>query len=667
MVAQSLKEMAPARRDGVQFDQAGLIRTCNLVVFPFTGLPELRDPLLVVLFEEVLATNRGSTRTAGRRSPGWTKCHRPLPRAEHELIATQEYLQSLIEEQGRMKDNLCSANEELVSGNEELQSMNEELETAKEELQSINEELTTVNDELLGRNQDVTQINSDLLNVLVTVDIPIIIVDRDRRIRRFTPKARSILNVLPSDSGRFMDDIRPNIDVVDLDRQIAEVIETAAMKESEVQDRQGHWYRMQIRPYKTADDKIDGAILSLVDIDALKHHVGEAQHTRAEAERANQAKDLFLAILGHELRTPLSSLLLRGQMLRRGGAMDPERIARIGEAIERATRMQIQLVDDLLDVSRIVAGKLKVERRAVDLPAVVRAALEGVSALAQRKLIQIAVVVDKVIGPVAGDAIRLQQVVSNLLTNAIKFTPDGGQVSVTLDTVDGCARITVRDTGTGIDPGFLPHVFNRFSQEDNSNTRATGLGLGLAIVRHLVEQHGGKVHAASPGIGRGTTMSVTLPLMNAAMENANVGSIFAPAEMKDVRNTRGADQFKDLRVLIVDDDPGIREAVAEMLTERGAKVQMAESAAAAMTVVEEFKPKVLLCDIAMPGEDGCTFIRRLRALEPDNVWNIPALALTALATDDERRRALDAGFQMHLAKPIDIDRLSEAVDELASL
>ena len=305
------------------------------MVFPFTGYPEIKEPLFVVLFEE---RPREPTAPSSQRRQPHADCEedRRIPRLEHELAATKEYLQSLIEEHGRTNDDLGSANEELVSGNEELQSMNEELETAKEELQSTNEELTTVNDELHSRNQEVTEVNSDLVNLLATVDIPILILDRERRIRRFTPKARSILNVVPSDVGRPLDDIKPNIDVADLDRQIAEVIETMAMTESEVQDREGRWYRMQIRPYKTTDNKIDGAILSLVDIDALKHHVGEAQQARAEAERANRAKDLFLAMLGHELRTPLSSLLLQAQMLRRGArSWMPAKLARVGEVIER--------------------------------------------------------------------------------------------------------------------------------------------------------------------------------------------------------------------------------------------------------------------------------------------------------------------------------------------
>jgi len=256
-------------------------------------------------------------------------------------------------------------------------------------------------------------------------------------------------------------------------------------------------------------------------------------------------------------------------------------------------------------------------------------------------------------------------VVSNLLTNAIKFNSERGRVSVTLEHANGCARIVVTDTGAGIDPVFLPHVFDRFSQADTSNTRMYGgLGLGLAIVRHLVEQHGGTIQADSPGVGQGATFSVTLPIMNVANTGPNRGAATILSGGRQQGAGDGHD-IKDLRVMVVDDDVATQEAIAEVLREMGAEVKVAGSAAEAMTLLAKFHPEVLLCDVAMPGEDGYAFIRRLRALGVDDGGRTPALALTALATEDDRQRSLAAGFQLHLTKPVDIQRLSDAVVELA--
>ena len=657
-VAEARRGAVPARAAGVEVDQDGFKRICDVVVIPLKGATEGLGALYVVLFEEhPLASG-----SAPQPAPETTLDRARVPKLEEELAAAKEYLQSVIDEHDRANEDLGTANEELVSGNEELQSMNEELETAKEELQSINEELTTVNDELQIRNQEVTLVNSDLVNLLTTVDIPILFLDRNRRIRRFTPKARRILNVLPADVGRHFEDIRTNIEVADLDAQIAEVIDTMVVKESEVRDRDGHWYRLQIRPYKTTDNRLDGAIVSLLDIDALKRLIAQAEQANAEAERANRTKDEFLATLSHELRTPLSSMLMRAQLLRRGG-MDAAKVMRAGEAIEVGVKMQVQLIDDLLDVSRIVTGKLNLDLQPVDVARVIAAAVDGLNPSVTRKSLRLAVDLapGEATAMVYGDAARLQQVVSNLLANAIKFTPEHGAVTVSLAIVDGDVILGVKDSGMGIDAAFLPYMFNRFTQEDSTTTRAYGgLGLGLAIVRHLVELHHGKVRAESAGRGEGATFWVSIPLLRALRAPARGRGPAAGRSLSDAALLHG------LRILVLDDDRGTRDAIADLLGQAGADVKGAGSGEAAMLLVESFHPALLICDIAMPGENGYAFLRRLRARGADQCGDIPALALTALAREDDCERALKAGFQVHLAKPVDIDRLTEAVLELAA-
>ena len=670
-LASAKKVMAPAWENGVEVDTA----ICNVVVVPFTGLPDVNEQLYVVLFEDSARPSKEKSAKPSRSkktnalAPASASDKRRLPKLEHELSATKEYLQSLIEDHVRTADDLGSANEELVSGNEELQSMNEELETAKEELQSTNEELTTVNDELQSLNQEATQINSDLVNLLATVDIPILILDTERRIRRFTPRARSILNVLPSDIGRPFDDIKTNIDAPDIDRQIADVVETLVMRESEVQDRDGHWYRLQIRPYKTTDNRIDGAILSLVDIHALRLAVGQAQLARCESEQANRAKDQFLAVLSHELRTPLTSILLHAELLH-GREMEPARVKRASESIERSAKIQLQLIEDLLDVSRIISGKFHIEFKPVDLRTTVRAALDDASGSVARKSLELKVDIDPSPVMVSGDPVRLQQVVSNLLTNAIKFTPEKGVVTVVLDVAEGGARLAISDTGMGIDASFLPHVFNRFSQADTSRSRAHGgLGLGLAIVRHLLDLHGGTVQADSAGPGKGSTFSITVPLVNISRSTFppadDPASVVMPAPNSGSRSVDFT-ELRDVGILVLDDDSGVRDAVAEVLNGMGARVRVAKSAAEAMTAIDELRPEVLLCDIAMPGEDGYSFLRRLRARGPEAGGDIPALALTALVGEGDRARALAAGYQMHLTKPVEVERLKRAVVDLVT-
>jgi signal transduction histidine kinase/ActR/RegA family two-component response regulator len=394
--------------------------------------------------------------------------------------------------------------------------------------------------------------------------------------------------------------------------------------------------------------------------------VAAAQQAQTEAERASGSKDDFLATLSHELRTPLASMLLHAQRLRGGDLLERTEVQRAGEALERATWLQAKLIDDLLDVWRMAAGRLTLDRRAVDLCSIAQTALDQVQRSCEDKSLTVHVALDRTIGSIWADSARVQQVLSNLLMNAVKFTPRAGVLTITVDADARYARVRVTDTGIGIDATFLPHVFARFTQSDSSLTREYGgLGLGLALVRQLVELHGGNVLAESAGADCGASFSVTLPLTRAS--NKPVLPPLSPQPLDRPGRSQHYDALVGLRVLFIDDDLGTREAVLEVLQLTGAKVQLAASAAEAMSVIDSFEPQVILCDIAMPGEDGYTFVRKLRARDARLGTAIPALALTAMAAEEDRRRALAAGFQLHLAKPIDIDRLREAVFELSKL
>jgi signal transduction histidine kinase/DNA-binding response OmpR family regulator len=381
------------------------------------------------------------------------------------------------------------------------------------------------------------------------------------------------------------------------------------------------------------------------------------QAARAEAEQANRTKDEFLATLSHELRTPLSAILGWSHLVR-SGKLDEPQMNRAFETIERNARSQSQLIDDLLDVSRIITNKLQIERTPVDLCSVVESAIEAVRPQFEGKDIQLDANVNLETCMVAGDANRLQQIFWNLLTNAVKFTPEQGRVGVEIKRNHDRADVIVSDSGIGIAPEFLPYIFDRFRQADGSTTRVHGgLGLGLSIVRHLIELHDGKIAVASAGKGQGTTFTVSLPLaLNmSAVENISDPEIEAGSPLSLSRILEG------LRVLIVDDEADSRELVTAILIRCGGEVSCCESAADAIKAVKDWKPDLLVSDIGMPGEDGYALIKKVRKLRSKRAREIPAIALTAYATDEDREMALAAGFQMHVAKPIEPEALVMSV------
>ena len=412
--------------------------------------------------------------------------------------------------------------------------------------------------------------------------------------------------------------------------------------------------RREVRPFSEREEMICQRLAAHAAIAIRKSHVFAAERdARAEAHAANRAKDHFLATLSHELRTPLNAMLGWLRMLR-NPRLDEAQKSHAVDVIERNARLQAQLINDLLDVSRIVAGKLELESFPLDLVPVVQEAVEAVRADVEGRALTLAVELDPATGEVNGDPMRLQQVVTNLLSNAVKFTPAGGRVDVRLARAGGHARLTVADSGEGIDPDLLRHVFEPFLQADTSTRRThQGLGLGLAIVRQLVEAHGGRVHAESAGRGQGATFVVELPIV--ALRTPRTG---APE-----RRARSGSRLDGLRVLVVDDQSDAREVVGLVLRERGADVHLAGSAAEALEVFAHHTIDVLVSDLAMPGADGYDLIRAVRA-ERDPA--IRAVALTAYTDHDVRERAIAAGFAAHATKPLNPDDLVELIAKLGS-
>jgi signal transduction histidine kinase/CheY-like chemotaxis protein len=384
------------------------------------------------------------------------------------------------------------------------------------------------------------------------------------------------------------------------------------------------------------------------------------QILRREAEEANRIKDEFLATVSHELRTPLNAILGWSTLIRQGKA-DKHTLARAIETIERNAKAQAQLIEDLLDVSRMISGKLRLNVESIELVSVIRAAVDAVHPAAEARGIQLDLDLDFVDG-LEADAHRLQQVVWNLLSNAVKFTGAGGRVRIKLEALQSQARIEVSDTGEGIDPEFLPHLFEPFRQADGTSTkRHGGLGLGLAIARRLVEMHGGTISAKSEGAGRGSTFTLSIPLRRivrtaSALPVTSEHSLLHPSDSDtDLPSLSG------VRILAVDDEQDTRDMVKGVLEQFGANVLSAGSAEEAFAALHDWNPHVILCDIGMPGEDGYTLIRKVRQLKSDQDRNTPAIALTGFARPEDRQRALAAGYQMFIAKPIEANKLVSSV------
>jgi PAS domain S-box-containing protein len=426
------------------------------------------------------------------------------------------------------------------------------------------------------------------------------------------------------------------------------------------------------------DDRVIGTITIIDDVTEriareaqLMRLLADEKAARKEAEAANRTKDEFLATVSHELRTPLNAVSGWVQILRRGD-MDRDTMVHGLETVERNVKVQTKIIEDILDVSRIITGKLSLDVRPVNLVEVIEAAVDAVRLAVDTKEIKLDLKLDSNIGPVSGDQDRLQQIVWNLISNAIKFTPKGGTVSVRLARVGPQAEITVSDTGKGISREFLPFVFDRFRQADSTSTRQhSGLGLGLAIVRHLVEIHGGTVRAASPGEKQGATFTVRLPIISVRSAEAIPAQAGAQAPSNDPAPalTSGIDindtqKLHGLRVLVIDDEADALEMLRVMFTQLGADVKVSSSAQEGLGILKQWAPEVLVSDIGMPNEDGYSLIRQVRELEPERGGKVPAIALTGYSRPEDGSRLLSAGYQAHLSKPVE---MAELVNTIASL
>lgn len=821
-VSQAQREGVAITRNGIRLEEGEQSRIVNLQVIPFK-VPIIDENRFLVLFEDGIPPSIPNPvipeQFQGDLEQENARLRQALNEAQQERAATQEYLQAIIQEQENTNQDLKVANEEILSSNEELQSTNEELETAKEEIQATNEELNTTNEELRSRNAEMHQVNNDLTNLLAGINIPILMLTNDLRIRRFTPMAQRLFNFIPSDAGRPLNDIRANLNVPDLEPLILEVLETLSVKELDVQTQEGYWYTLRIRPYRTIENQIDGVVLVLVDIDGLKraattleaarnyaeaivetvqvpllvmgsdfrvntanrafyetfqvkpsetlqasffdlgqghwnipglqaqleavwnsdtrlqnfeveqeferighrvmllngcqviqngdvqqillsieditdrkhfetersHLLSQEQSARQQAEAASRAKDEFLANLSHELRNPLNIMLGWAQLLH-NRALDDAVARQALEMIEQSARAQAQLIEDLLDISRITSGKLHLNSQHLDLVPLVEGAIESVQLAAEAKAVPIISRLNA--ATIVGDRDRLQQVLWNVLSNAIKFTPSGGQIEVALETGQGHAEIRISDTGQGIQAELLPYIFDRFRQGDASTTKKKqGLGLGLSIVRHIVELHGGTVQAESPGEGQGTSILVRLPLQSPTAPEALTTPLDVSSPLSEVQTTnlelslpsdpepskaedgvaaQPLSSLKGWHILAVDDEVNNLKMVQYILELAGADVEVATSVreAIALLTASPGRYDVLLADIGMPGEDGFALMRQVRELDVGAGGQIPAMAISGYVGGQARQQSLDAGFQQYLAKPFEPTQLIEAIIKL---
>lgn len=710
----------------------------------------------------------------------------PPDRWEEEMGRLRTELSRTSDEHQTNTELLKASNEEITSINEELQSTNEELETGKEELQSLNEELTAANSQLQAKMDDLEAATSDLTSLLSSTDIAVIFLDSSNRIRRFTPSVRELVELLPTDVGREMSDMAFKFEDPKFYSDTADVLEKLVPVEREIESRSGRAYLRRTLPYRTAGNKIEGVVVTFVDVtirrkaeadlrrseelyrivlDGLTEHAivvldkegrfatwpvsaerifgysgreiigkplatlyiegpgreagaseklaaalrtgsasderwyrrkdgssfwglgaisslrdakGEllgyvkvlrdyTERKRVEeglekakhsAEQANSAKDEFLANVSHELRTPLASILLWTTIFEEANDKDSELVKEGMDAIRQSAEQQKVLIEDLIDTARIESGKLRLERSRTALAPLVESAVQTLMPTAVLKGVSLRVDADAALGDVLVDPIRLEQVIWNVVGNAIKFTPRGGSVTVTAVREADAVVVKVVDTGDGISPEFMPRVFKRFGQAEQGTRRSTsGLGLGLSISRHLVELHGGTLEAESLGLGKGSTFTARIPLKALPPEKS---------ESHASSNASLGATLKGKTILLVENDAHLRRVLTVIFEAVGASVTVTDSGMGALKCFDRARPDLIVSDIGMAEMDGNEMIRLIRAKEgKSGSLPVPALALTAFAGERSRLDSIESGFQAWMAKPVDPDQILAALDRFS--
>jgi two-component system CheB/CheR fusion protein len=777
---QALKSMRTVERTALTFRREPHRLQIDVKVHPVRDRSTGRTFALVI-FGEAGAEGQSSVPAPPADLPAETG------HLEERLREMDVQLADSIEQYEVQNEELKASNEELQATNEELRAATEELETGKEELQSINEELVTVNQELKNKVDEAMRISDDLTNFVTATGIASLFVDRDMRLMRYTPFAREIFNVIPSDIGRPLSHITHRLEGIDLVDCIQRVFEPLTVFEMEVKSGADRWYIVRILPYRTTDDRILGAVLTFIDISRRKHaeeawsrlvvesvreyaiitldsagivrtwnpgartifgydeseivgkdiaaiftpedrdagvptdemrrarETGRAEDDRwqlrkdgtrffasgvlapfdvadalgyvkilrdvteqklaerrqqqlldeerirsAAAEEANRLKDAFLATLSHELRNPLSLLLMQAEILSRAPeAKKSERLMRAASVIQEMVRAQAQLIEDMIDVSRARTGKLTIDRQLLPLTFVVADSIGALRREAEKKDVTFDVQTGESSLIVAADPVRVRQIAWNLLTNALKFTPPKGSIRVRLTRDGNDARLDVEDTGEGISPEAMPHIFEWFRYADGEVQRHGGMGIGLALVRQLVELHEGRIEAHSEGKGKGARFSVWLPLNLTALPL----NLAAPAVDRPAANPADARRLDGLSILVVDDSEPNTAALRDLLQIEGAKVTSESLPIRAIEAADRQRFDLVISDIAMPDIDGYDTMKAIRNSKKNA--NTPAIAYSGYSGQKEVDRARAAGFDRHLAKPLDAESLVGTILEVA--